>query len=72
MLNLPYCHADPFPEEPTGIEGTDVKGKAYGRALTSNSQITVSPRFDPSVLGCLKRGRHSLQVVPTRAEGIPA
>jgi hypothetical protein len=23
MLNLPYCHADPFPEEPTGIEGTD-------------------------------------------------
>ena len=22
MLNLPYCHADPFPEEPTGIEGT--------------------------------------------------
>ena len=23
MLNLPCCHADPFPEEPTGIEGTD-------------------------------------------------
>ena len=33
MLNLPYCHADPFPEEPTGIEGTDAKGKAYGGRL---------------------------------------
>ena len=34
MLNLPYCHADPFPEEPTGIEGTDAKGKAYGGRFT--------------------------------------
>lgn len=34
MLNLPYCHADPFPEEPTGIKGTDTSGKAYGGRFT--------------------------------------